>query len=269
MGSNVSNVRINMIYSPEEEKQIEREQVEHVFSLCGELENPWIADNDSFPYWFENVPDWCKKDFPDRFDRGVNYRTVIEDCAFSLPPEIITHNNVKWIRKAVLGPSSGECECPLKQDEISEVQCKYCDCDPGQKHEFVFIGDGWCEVVYRSFEREITCEYIDTCLSCYLQDHYSRPGELLLSLDLNNQTKEEAANELYDEYSFECSFGSDLDEEQLKKIDDSQLKSVFKDAVHYVSFESDETESQKDCDGSCDPCKVWFVLRWSLDCNEK
>jgi hypothetical protein len=157
----------------DDEKRIERTCVEYVFGLTGgELEDkpwePWVPNTEeSFPYlydqaserwtftyWYDGLPDWCAHDYKDRYD--ATYRTVVRHCLWGLPPETVLEKGVTWRRKAHF-VSSGETECCLKEpweNDVLELHskrpCEYCEAQEGEEHGYIYLGDGWCEVIYRA-----------------------------------------------------------------------------------------------------------------------
>lgn len=142
----------------------ERAQIQEVFGLTGgELESePWdLPCTDAYgklqsfhcAYWYEGVPEWAGSDFPDvDGDTTHEYRTVVRDVTFGPPPEYTLDG---WERVKVYS-NSGEVECPYRQvNPGEEVQaagtdpCPLCEEPLDQPHMYVYIGDGWAEVIYR------------------------------------------------------------------------------------------------------------------------
>ncbi len=156
------------VYQSEEEQ--EQEQVENVFGLGGgELEKGKFA---GYAYWYENVPDWAERDFP---DWAVNqHRTVIIFGGGYLPyPEkmITDQDGDKWELAKYYG-NSGEADCwicgaggngkewwadefedqhdrPPKPDDY----CGLCETEYKDMPGYVYVAGGY-EAVYRLVEDE-------------------------------------------------------------------------------------------------------------------
>lgn len=128
---------------------LERDQVAHVFGETGgDLQDEsWVATELAtglswiFHYWTEFVPEYAASDFDD----GADYRTVIRDNLFGEPP---TDLEGGWHKVATFA-SSGESECPAGAGTPSPTPCPLCEAPAGIEHGYVYIGDGWAEVVYR------------------------------------------------------------------------------------------------------------------------
>jgi hypothetical protein len=149
------------------EAVIEKEQVEWVFGLTGgELsDEPWLVavenhgeeEARTFVYWYEGVPEYAAEDHKDRFDEGVQYRTIVKDCSCLVPMhEKLRDEQGEWVLVRTFS-SSGETECPAKNDDetkIAEKKCLLCDADPGDEHGFIYLGDGWLEAIYRNQEEK-------------------------------------------------------------------------------------------------------------------
>lgn len=160
------------------EADIEREQVEWVFGLTGgELEDkPWepfapstegekdctwalgmgglgyASSRETFAYHYDGVPDYCgRREYDDLYANGVEYRTVVYCCLFGSPPEHVVDGGQLWTRVASY-TTSGETECPERQEggEVEEDECPLCGADHGEEHSYIYIGEGWSEVVYRA-----------------------------------------------------------------------------------------------------------------------
>jgi len=142
--------------------QNERAQVEQVFALTGgELnDQPFQAWSDasrdgaplSFAYNYDGAPEYS--DLPDRYE--TEYITIVSDCLFGSESDVLYQaNGVRWIKVASFR-SSGETECPCKQgdcDGDDDRPCPLCEAQQGEAHGYVYLGDGWCETVYRRAAR--------------------------------------------------------------------------------------------------------------------
>jgi len=172
----------------QQESQVEREreQVEQVFGLTGgELaDRPWepfAADSDgesftraSFRYWYDGAPAWSE----DGRHQAPACRTVVSDCLFGEEPEVLQEKGARWERIASY-LSSGEAACPWRQDGDPAQgpdprPCELCGAGQGEEHGHVYLGEGWCETVYRQVETCPDCgadltyhpDYGDRCLVC-------------------------------------------------------------------------------------------------------
>ena len=137
-----------------------REQIEIVFALGGgELESaPWEGVG---AFWYEGPPEYAASDFADRWER--EYRTAIVYCLFSAPP-----CPEGW---EIVGSyaSSGESECHcLMAEGTPEAECPVCE-----GGGYVYLGDGWAEVVYRA--RHCVDTY-SVCVDCYLLEATGDPS---------------------------------------------------------------------------------------------
>jgi hypothetical protein len=141
----------------------ERMQIQEVFGLTGgELyDEPWtptyITDTfgesreRTFTYWYEDPPAYAMEDFEDW--SSVNYRTVCANEMFGQVPATVTDEQGTWSVVARFG-SSGEVECPglVNAGELAEhipFPCPYCEGDEDSGHGYIYIGEGWSEIVYR------------------------------------------------------------------------------------------------------------------------
>lgn len=139
-----------------DEKAIERAQIECVFSLGGgELHVPHPEFQDEwdgiFAYWYDGYPEYVSSDDNDwyeQLDRTHVFRTAIVCELFgqAKTPE-------GWERVGSF-TSSGERECSWRTAEDLEYErCPLCEEKiKNKKHPdegFVYLGDGWYEVVYR------------------------------------------------------------------------------------------------------------------------
>jgi len=131
-------------------RDIEREAVEMVFGLGGgELHehNENFPDewDERFQYWYEGKPDYLSLT-----ELGANLdtelRTAVCNCLFGWPKE-----PPGWVQ--VMGcSSSGETTCDCRYEHEDETPIR--DCPLCEGDELIYIGDGWCEVVYKRAEEE-------------------------------------------------------------------------------------------------------------------
>jgi hypothetical protein len=151
----------------ESEARIERQQVEWVFGLTGgELDSkPLVcADDDgaehTYAYHYDGVPEYAASDYDDVHSDNADYFTVVTDCLYGNPPDVLITSDGKRYAQVNAYMSSGETECPGMGDGNGKVSdgytgpnggkvCVLCEADIGDDHGYIYIGDGWCEVVYR------------------------------------------------------------------------------------------------------------------------
>lgn len=151
-----------------EADQNERAQIEAVFLLGGgELEDkPWNgltganrygeAITHTFRYWYEGAPEYAERGL----NRAHDYPTFRTVVVWGLPPEALTDSEGKTWTRVAHYQSSGECECPCRhydgEDDFrsADGSCPLCEAGPGEKHGHVYLGEGWCEVVYMLKEAE-------------------------------------------------------------------------------------------------------------------
>ena len=130
---------------------LDRERIACVFGLGGgelhvadeRFTDEWDGAN-GIAYWYEGVPDYATE-----LKRLDEARTAILDCMYGFPepPD-------GWEQVASFS-SSGEAECwwcaagevgddvDTGGNGAAKTACKLCDGDG-----IVYLGDGWCEVVY-------------------------------------------------------------------------------------------------------------------------
>lgn len=150
----------------------EREQVQEVFGLTGgELaDEPWTPTSDedahtTYNYWYEGTPDYAERDF----DVFSSYRTVVESELFGKLPDVLTDEQGTW-RRVTSFRTSGETECPGRDPEVAAVMDLPCPlCEEDETHGFIYLGDGWAEIVYR-LDRELRMTQNDNgswhCADC-------------------------------------------------------------------------------------------------------
>ena len=120
--------------------------------------------------------------------------------------------------------------------------------------------------VREASESPFVVSHIDTCLSCFLNDHHNRDGELLLGVFVDGvATVGQVLDGLRDEYrqiAYEIGsnrLGFDYDE-GLKAIDsviaenaDNRDK-LFDSSLDVLDEDDDCTES----------CQAWFLIHWDV-----
>lgn len=161
----------------------EREQVMWVFSLTGgELNDKPIVSDDGYriAYHYDGPPDYARREeFSDCLDGGVDYFTAVRDIMFGEPPATLAFKGKVYALQATFS-SSGECECPgrtLHECSGSEdhatidddgctvsvvadgecnggTECVLCGASNGEPHGYIYLGDGWAELVYRHVDQE-------------------------------------------------------------------------------------------------------------------
>jgi hypothetical protein len=103
----------------------------------------------------------------------------------------------------------------------------------------------------------ITAQYVDTCLSCYLQDSYSREGETLLLTSLGSDlaTTVEA---LMDSMDFDCGIPESISDVEIARAIRDALTGVD---LRYIDENGDRcAEPADDRDGE-EPY-LYVALRW-------
>ena len=169
------------------EAEIERECVEEVFRLTGgELnDKPWVVfcdpeltEEDRLAYSYDGTPEWADE----ANDTDHTYVTVVSDCSHGEEPEKLYTKGSRYEQVQTF-VSSGECECPFKhvnEDDVDEDDpsktrpCVYCEAQAGEEHGYIYLGEGWCETVYREIKTCETCRTDltshdygdDRCLKC-------------------------------------------------------------------------------------------------------
>ncbi len=133
------------------------ECVQQVFGLTGgELEDkrqPYTVDGEErrFHYAYDGLPEWCESDYDDRNDAHVEYFTAVHDCLYGTPAQDIEIDGKHyWLMDQYV--NSGETQCPCvdcDEDPFEGKECPLCERAAGEEHGYIYIGDGWCELVYR------------------------------------------------------------------------------------------------------------------------
>lgn len=108
--------------------------------------------------------------------------------------------------------------------------------------------------------------HIDTCLSCYVQDHHNRDGELLLGVVVDGRyLVEDVLDSLEGEFEAiawnlgESRKGYDHDQarkalQRLRDDNEDRLGRVF-DLGLEIPDEGEEFD---------EPCQAWFLLTWDV-----
>lgn len=135
----------------EEREQHERAQVELVFGLTGgELnDDPWCPTYVTETYGetrtyvatynYDGPPEWAEDTHDDW--ATVTYRTMVRDNLIGCDaPSVVNDDNGTW-QKVATYASSGETDCYC---EGNDKACYLCGGDG-----YVYVGDGWAEIVYR------------------------------------------------------------------------------------------------------------------------
>lgn len=106
--------------------------------------------------------------------------------------------------------------------------------------------------------------HIDTCLSCYLQDHHNRDGELLLGVPVNGES---TVGEVLDELASELQQFGDLAADRAgfdwTKAEET-IKALQAENVDRAEMKFDnglETLEEDDYD---EPVQAWFLLTWEV-----
>ncbi len=153
----------------------ERAQVEQVFGLTGgELsDDPWIIADEkgqdwTFHFYYDFPPEYAER----QFDYTAHtYRTVVRDNMFGEPPDRFNG----WTKKATFS-NSGETECPYRNDPLTLVAtetCPLCEALIGEEHGYIYIGDGWAEIVYQQVDI-VKADPSDA--GCYVDGHWGQYG---------------------------------------------------------------------------------------------
>lgn len=135
----------------------DKEQIACVFGLGGgELEDSvWIPHTPDerefvFHFWYSDAPEYAERDFED-FE---TVRTGVRDEMFGACPEILSDDSGVWTKLATFR-NSGESECFAFGSLVTAEHCgadgktcTLCEEELGKPHSYVYLGDGWAEVVY-------------------------------------------------------------------------------------------------------------------------
>jgi len=171
----------------------ERAQVAEVFGLTGGelMDVAWVPTYERnitntltatgevvFTYWHQGVPDYLEG--PEWHPTDAIFRTVCEDEMFGYVPQIVTGDEGTW-RVVARYRNSGETECPGRSAEPGSANaipataetCPLCDADlmAGESHGYIYIGDGWAEIVYRLEEIQ---RATPTVAGCWVDGHWGQ-----------------------------------------------------------------------------------------------
>lgn len=135
----------------------------------------------SFRYWYQDPPDYVdRRELASRDDYNAVFRTAVVNELYGPAPAALRDAEGIW-QKVRSFRNSGETECPNREpqedddpadlipsdtdprwarpvrrvtvDEASRSEsgdeCPYCAERIGTAHRYIYLGDGWGEVVYR------------------------------------------------------------------------------------------------------------------------
>jgi hypothetical protein len=102
--------------------------------------------------------------------------------------------------------------------------------------------------------------HVDTCLSCYVQDHHNRDGECLFGVYVDGSMTVEAVKAgLIDEVR---STGDRLPDEITDEMVRAAIEETFADADMSAIFAPGADVPADDDDDMSESCQAWFVLTW-------
>lgn len=111
--------------------------------------------------------------------------------------------------------------------------------------------------------------HVDTCLSCYVQDHHNRDGECLFGVYVDgNSTVADVRAGLADEVR---STGDRVDESVTDETIAAAIAALFDgadpDAIFDASLEVPELDEDGEPveDDTGESCQAWFVLTWKTE----
>ena len=120
----------------------------------------WRHDAGTFCHWSKGAPEYLDNSKREReILDATHVRTVYADETFREDPDRFTDSAGRvWTLRGRFS-SSGETECLAGEGELvtdttshtSETgrrECPYCEEELGERHGYVYIGDGWSELVY-------------------------------------------------------------------------------------------------------------------------
>lgn len=175
------------------------------------------GEDRSFRFAYSGAPIYAENDHAE----GMHATAVVQELYGTAPDVVVDTEGARWIRVATYS-SSGERECPFrdwdpnknwdgrerkvtrqhafltpkrelrlerprwygdKRPNNRQSECIACGERVGQPHGFIYLGDGWTEVVYKREEPrhadckcEEPCETWD-CLTCNRTRPYCDGGE--------------------------------------------------------------------------------------------
>jgi hypothetical protein len=109
-------------------------------------------------------------------------------------------------------------------------------------------------------DKQITVSHVDTCLGCYLTDHHSRPGQLLVGVECNGQSAADALEELAGQVS-------DLAPEEFWSLTAGQHEPWRQAASEAIAGLLDASgafpdDNQPTAGEDADPCRAWFLVQF-------
>jgi hypothetical protein len=296
------------------EHDIERQRVEEVFGLTGgELnDRPWEPfepDTDgsaftrvSFAYSYDGAPSYAEEYRGGR-RAGDHECVVVQDCLFGELPAVLYEKGRRYDRVAVLR-SSGETECPcndtdeqahrqaaakLDPDEraalgVKVEPCPLCEDDGTDETPHIYLGDGWCETVYRVTETCGACggdltvapDYHDDprCLACepYAFTVTAEGAEAYGSGVVYEGADPKAAETAYETWRARCDTVLSLDGEPIREDTayerERSVKALGKDLVSraesyggeidYAAFHAFVAETRKPWDDLSGALNYWW-----------
>lgn len=204
----------------------ERAQVEYVFGLTGgELDDsPCVlkdADGKAWhtAYHYDGAPEYATEYTK---DYDSEYFTLVRECLWGAPPEILFDENGSKFERVEIFGHSGETECPGQhEDEGDKVadahclqgdRCVMCGEPKGESHGYIYLGDGWAEIVYRKVPTladfpEPTFDRFDICEAWFVLECDYNVGGMLQERPSNQRRKESCGVQL-NRIQFKPSFSS-------------------------------------------------------------
>jgi hypothetical protein len=106
----------------------------------------------------------------------------------------------------------------------------------------------------------INARYVDTCLSDYLQDSYSRPGQCLAFAPLG-LTREETAEALFDSLPFPLEIPESITDEDIK---DAFFDEIFHGVdLRYIDGDGNRCDETPEERPDCEEPYLYVVLEWA------
>jgi len=105
----------------------------------------------------------------------------------------------------------------------------------------------------------ITARYVDTCLSDYLQDSYSRPGQALCLASLGcsiEQTVEELLNSLDDSDS---GFPETIGNDEIKEVLAEAIEAID---LRYIDENGNRCQTPPEEDRDCEEPMLYVLIEW-------